>query len=42
MTYDEEIYPDAHTFKPERWLTEDGKKLRKLASEENFPTFGFG
>ena len=28
--YDEEIFSDAYTFKPERWLGESGKKLSQI------------
>jgi cytochrome P450 len=42
MTFDENVYPDPHTLKPVRWLTEDGKALMKLSSDETYPTFVFG
>lgn len=40
MLHDEQKYPDPFAFKPERWLTEDGKLNPDL--KEPSAIFGFG
>lgn len=40
MAYDEEVYPNANEYKPERWLNPDGT-FRKN-SDDAYETFGFG
>ena len=40
MLHDEQKYPDPFAFKPERWLTEDGKLNPDL--REPSAIFGFG
>jgi len=41
MLHDEEIYPDPSTFRPERFLTEDGKLDLKIRDPTTV-AFGFG
>lgn len=40
--YDEKVFPDAHTFKPERWLDAEGKFNEKAFPYEHFIPFGKG
>lgn len=38
MTHDEEVYPEPYAFKPERFLTSDGR----LIDDDTHVAFGFG
>lgn len=38
MTHDEDIYPDPFSFKPERYLDEDGR----LNDDDRVLAYGFG
>jgi len=41
MLHDEEVYPDPSTFKPERFLTKDGKIDPNVRDPTDI-AFGFG
>jgi cytochrome P450 len=41
MLHDEAVYPDPFTFKPERFLTKDGK-IDKTVRDPRHACFGFG
>ena len=41
MLRDESIYPDASTFKPERFMEVDDPEIKKLMDPRNY-IFGFG
>jgi len=41
MLHDENVYPDPSTFRPERFLTEDGK-LNADIQDPTTIVFGFG
>ena len=42
MTHDESVYSDPDSFRPERWLTEDGQLDRSAVSLLDSVVFGFG
>jgi cytochrome P450 len=42
MFQDSEAYPEPHLFKPERYLTEDGKKINPNVRDPRDIVFGFG
>jgi len=42
MLHDEDIYPDPFAFKPERFLTEDGLRIRMDIKDPGFAFWGFG
>ena len=42
MLHDESVYPDPFTFKPERFLTEDGLSLNTTARDPGHAIWGFG
>lgn len=41
ILHDEKVYPDPFTFKPERFLTKDGK-IDKTIRDPRYACFGFG
>lgn len=41
MLHDEDVYPDPFAFKPERFLTKDGK-IDKTVRDPRHACFGFG
>ncbi|KAI3598052.1 cytochrome p450 [Moniliophthora roreri] len=41
MLHDENMYPDAHSFKPERFISSDGK-LNAAVQDPDIALFGFG
>ncbi|KAF5349136.1 hypothetical protein D9756_009447 [Leucocoprinus leucothites] len=42
MLHNEHVYPDPFAFRPERFLTEDGKSLDKTVRDPRHACFGFG
>jgi hypothetical protein len=42
MFQDPEAYPEPHLFKPERYLTEDGRKINPDVRDPRDIVFGFG
>ncbi|KAL1744516.1 cytochrome P450 [Schizophyllum fasciatum] len=42
LAHDENMYPDLYAYKPERFLTADGKRINKEVRDPSLYAFGFG